>query len=893
MKNLYIKHRKLLNIVFSFIISFLLMSFIFIFNKMNGKDFLVLRSDNLDTVGFYRDLVNNLLTNNSIFFNFSTGLGLNNIMALSSLLSPFNILYLIFHNADFDLVTGIIIVLKVGFSGLAFQVFSHKVLKNEKIFSILISVFYSINAFVLGYGTIILCWLDAVIILPLLCTAIVSCIEDNKRLGLIFLYMYLFVAHFYPGYVVGIFSLLFVILYILFIYRFKNSRIKEILSKFFNWFLSAFIGILLAAWLWVPTLFFIMSNRVPDSTEVIQLNVSLLQILNSLFWGMSYGIEGTYSYIYCGIPVIILASLFFINKKIDKNIKWFFGILIFILLISMVSNKMNLIWHVFDQPDDFWYRYSYLLCFCLCSIASLEINNLEPEKLINKLIFIVIGLSMFYQLMLHTSSLWELESGVLNTNYGFIVNLMLLICWSAVIYFCIAKSAKVVLFIVLSTILLIFESLSNSKRILLDLTNAEDYNFWINSVEKTVNQIKTSDSDFYRIIIANNNSGYNMDTYFSYNGIGDFGNQEKYGVRRFLSNIGFSTSPRVVSENGYNPVSEMLLGVRYEIFSPEINFRNDIKDESELFEENETQESETKTAEETKSISLESSYIKNDYALNLGYLVKGDLLLYDYSGRNVFENMNDIVSTMSGIDEDCYIEVSKEDIKFDSENMQLSEMDNGDFVFTRNDSQSEMEISVDKDKYKDAYIQFEKSEPGLYGTDFYIFDGQNSPNLVSDRFGVSYAVKMAEDSENNRYKITVASYEGYSPEINVCDNINVYYLDEDVLKKHYEVLSQNQFMVSEYNNGHVAGTVHIEGDRRTLFTTIPYDPGWSVSINGTDTEPIRLIDGVFMGVLFPKDGDFVVVFDYECPGLKIGIILSLCGVLATLSVAFEKKLKKK
>ena len=170
------------------------------------------------------------------------------------------------------------------------------------------------------YGTIQIMWLDALIILPLLCVAIINCIENDKRIWLIILYSYLIISQFYMAYMVCFFSLLFVVFYLLLIYETKSEhKTKERLYKFFNWGIAVMISIMISAVIWVPTLFFLMANRVPDSTEIRELNVTLLQIINSLFWGAGYGIEGTYAYLYCGIPVIILVPAFFIDKHIKNK----------------------------------------------------------------------------------------------------------------------------------------------------------------------------------------------------------------------------------------------------------------------------------------------------------------------------------------------------------------------------------------------------------------------------------------------------------------------------------------------------------------------------------------------------------------------------------------------
>ena len=624
-----------------------------------------------------------------------------------------------------------------------------------------------------------------------------------------------------------------------------------------------------------------------DSTEVLELNVSLFQIVNSLFWGMDYGIEGTYSYIYCGIPILILVPLFFMNTNIKKNIKWFLGILVSIFLLSMVSNRLNLIWHVFDQPDDFWYRYSFMLCFCLCIISSFELAKFQND-LKNKLIYITLALVVLYQLSLNTISLWKIDEGKLNSNYGFIINFILIVLWSFIIFISFEKKKYKGLLIILSIVVMCFELVSNSRRQITERIVANSYNSWIDSVQLIVDEIKSNDNGFYRTIIAKNNIGYNSDTFFGLNGIGDFGNQEKYSVRNFLSNIGFATSPRVTSENGYNPVAEMILGVKYEINAPEIHVREIDSDISaSVKEDNELNLVHNKT----DNINNNFDYLVNDYALNLGYLVDGNIILYDYSGRNAFDNMNKLVSTMSGIDEDCFILVQLDDVMFDSENIKLVEMDSGEFVFSRDGTEGQMVISVPKDSYAEAFIQFEKDDVGIYGKDYFVIDAQNAPSLVLSRLAVSSVIKMDAIAKSDKFVTTIGSYEDYSPEYFVCEGINVYYLDKNVLEMQYDELSKNQLEITRFSNGHIEGTIHSDGIKNVLFTTIPYDPGWKAYINGQEVEPIRVIDGAFMAIMLPSEGDYQITFNYECPGLTIGVIISLCGVFAFLSVIFEKKLR--
>ena len=844
------------------------MIIIFLYNKLNGNDYLVMRSDFTDIYSFIKNTVFNLHDHKSILFDFSIGMGTNNSLSLAvDIFSPFNILYFIFYKANLDLVTLFVISLKVATMSATFNYFSQKVLKNCSFSGVIISVLYSLNAYVIIYGTIQISWLDSLVILPILMVGLHECIENNRRVTLILSYFYLFVTQFYMGYIVGLFSFIVFILYTIFIYRFKtDKKVKEYFSIFFNWALGVVISIMLSAFVWVPTLFFLAANRVPDSTEMIPFVTSLLQIFNSLFWGLNYGIGGHYAYIYCGIFVLVLSVLYFVDGRNTVKHKLFFSCLLVILFLSMNSYRINMIWHGFDQPDDFWYRYSFLVCFVLCTISSrylVDINIEKPSILVKT----ALGLSFFYLLINHTKDLWGLgnETHILNTNFGFTVNFVLICLWSLIIYALYYKKIKNVFILFISIIIVIFELVSPTHRQIQFKIDAKAYNEWDSFMKNTLDSIRPKDNEFYRIIMHKNDNQdhYTTDTLYDYYGISDFGDQEKYSIRKFCSNVGFATSPRATFETGYNPVSEMILGVKYGINAPDTNNPSD---------EN-----------------FEAGYDINDNCLNLGYMVDGGIILYEYPGRNVFENMNGLVNSLSGVENDCFIKVDESDISYESEGLNFTPINSGGYLLRRTDQVGYLNVTV-KNVENDVYIQFENDDSGLYDIDYYIEECGNSTYRPIQRVSTSYSAKMIENDDC--HIITVYSDDETSPVDYSCNSINIYELDETALKEQFDILSQNQLNVTSVSGGDIKGNLHVEGKNRLLFTTLPYDPGWKAFVNGSEVETIRVIEGAFLGIYLPDEGDYEIEFKYEVPGLKIGLAVSLLGIGAFLSVIFEKKIKK-
>lgn len=74
-----------------------------------------------------------------------------------------------------------------------------------------------------------------------------------------------------------------------------------------------------------------------------------------------------------------------------------------------------------------------------------------------------------------------------------------------------------------------------------------------------------------------------------------------------------------------------------------------------------------------------------------------------------------------------------------------------------------------------------------------------------------------------------------------------------------------------------------------IYFTVPYDDGWSVKVNGIETE----IDEENGFMLIPIDrGENHIEFDYEVPGLKMGILCTGIAILSIMVYITVKKVKQ-
>lgn len=86
----------------------------------------------------------------------------------------------------------------------------------------------------------------------------------------------------------------------------------------------------------------------------------------------------------------------------------------------------------------------------------------------------------------------------------------------------------------------------------------------------------------------------------------------------------------------------------------------------------------------------------------------------------------------------------------------------------------------------------------------------------------------------------------------------------------------------EWGENFVSGNVSLDTPS-WMFFSIPYDEGWSASVDGASA-PLMRANAGFMAVELSA-GEHEIVLEYETPWLKEGVILSLIGVAAAAGMA--------
>ena len=87
----------------------------------------------------------------------------------------------------------------------------------------------------------------------------------------------------------------------------------------------------------------------------------------------------------------------------------------------------------------------------------------------------------------------------------------------------------------------------------------------------------------------------------------------------------------------------------------------------------------------------------------------------------------------------------------------------------------------------------------------------------------------------------------------------------------------------EFNNSSFTAKITTGNSDELVFFSIPYESGWSATVNGQPTD-IEKVNVGFMAVKVPANQTSTIAFNYKTPGLTAGIVVS--GVSVVIFVAY-------
>ena len=792
-------------------------------------------------------LRNILHGNGSLFYTFTSGLGLNfyalSSYYLGSFLSPLVYFFDLTNMPDAVYLTTL---LKFGLIGLSTYFSLNKLFQSiPKPLKLALSTSYALMSFTVSQLEI-KTWLDVFILIPLIITGLQLLITEKKFLLYFTSLSILFIQNYYFGYMTALFLIFWYLCQIS--WDFKTRK-----SSFLDFIITSVLAGMASLILTLPTLFDLQTHG-EKLTEVTKFQTESSWYLD-LFAKQFIGSFDTTKYgaipmIFVGLLPFILTILFFTLKSIKFHVKLIYAIFFTFLIASFYIEVLDLFWQGMHTPNMFLHRYAWIFSTLLIYTAAEVLNRLKEIKIWNFLVslfLIVTGFLATIYLKSHYSFL---------TDLNILLTLEFLVVYSLLLLAVIKKFISVNLFAILISLFIMVEMSLNASSQMDGIAkewgfaSRSSYNRDIPAMESFSTDIG---NQFTRTEKLQTQTG-NDSMKFNYNGISQFSSVRNRSASSTLDKLGFKSSGTNLNLRYANNsiLADSLFGIQYNISDSPIDkygFKDIYQKDNLTLYENQY----------SLPIAFASQSVYNDVKFNehtldnqASFLNQLANVNFDYFSPIPYdktENTDDLISVTSSSNEDAAIQYQIEV----PENSQVY------LSFTN------LHFSNDKQKKVDILVNGEKK---TFTTD----------NIFSF-FNLGYT------KEKKTFNINV-SFPGNS-QVSF-ESPTFYRLDTQTLTEAIQKIKEQPVTVSTSKNK-VFATYDVQQDT-SIFFTIPYDKGWSAYQDGKKIE-IKQAQTGFMKVDVPK-GKGTITLSFIPNGFVIGAICSFTSLLLFGIYNYKRKLYK-
>ncbi len=171
-----------------------------------------------------------------------------------------------------------------------------------------------------------------------------------------------------------------------------------------------------------------------------------------------------------------------------------------------------------------------------------------------------------------------------------------------------------------------------------------------------------------------------------------------------------------------------------------------------------------------------------------------------------------------------------------------------------------------------VFIEADKAESIIVNT------GQKEDE-IDIRNDCGSIVNIGELEQGQEFRITIEYDEGKIGDI----VSHVSTMDESKWQQAYGLISQNMLEVTDFGDNYIKGNIDAEKDG-VFVTSIPYESGWTLKVDGREREINELIGGSFISASL-SEGSHQIELYFRPPGFVLGVVSSAAG--ATILVFAE------
>ena len=795
---------------------------------------------------FDLNLRNILHGSDSLFYTFTSGLGLNfyalSSYYLGSFLSP---LVYFFDVSSMPDAVYLSTLLKFGLIGLSTFFSLSKLFKNIPApLRLALSTSYALMSFTVSQLEI-KTWLDVFILIPLILTGLHLLITEKKRILYFTSLSILFIQNYYFGYMTALFLVVWYFCQLS--WDFKSRK-----YSFLDFFLTSLLAGLTSFIMTLPTLFDLRTHG-EKLTAITKIKTDASWYLD-LFAKQFIGAFDTTKYgsipmIFVGLLPFILTIVFFTLKSIKFHVKLCYATLLIIIIASFYLEALDLFWQGMHAPNMFLHRYAWIFSTLLIYISAEVFNKVKDIKLWNVLFSITLLLSGYLATIYfknHYSFLTKLN--ILLTLEFLVVYLLLLLAL-------IKKLISPKIFSILILIFTISEISFNTSSQLNGITkewgfaSRSTYDKDIPSMEAILEYTKQQPDTFTRTEKLQTQTG-NDSMKFNYNGISQFSSVRNRSASTTLDKLGFKSSGTNLNLRYANNtiIADSLFGISYNIseaYPDKYGFHPSYqKDNLTLY--------------------------KNQFALPIAFATQSlykDVTFNDHT----LDNQTQFLNQIAGLNEEYFYPIDHH-------------TDSGDSVVNLNGTDTEdatISYSIEVPDNSQVYLSMTKLN--------FSNDKKKQVNIIVNGEKKSFTTDNAFTFFNLGY---TEHKQTFDIQVKFPGNAQVsfesptfYRLDTKKYTGAISKIKENPVEVSSYKNKVIVK--YKVKNETSIFFTIPYDQGWSAYQNGKKLQ-IQQAQTGFMKIDVPE-GEGTITLSFIPKGFVAGASCSLIAIIVFIFYDIQRK----
>ena len=866
--------------------------------------------------------------------------------------SPFNALVALFPENHIAMAASVVVLAKIGTAGVTMGYYLHKTRGTRELKTLIFAAMYALCGYVAiqQYNPM---WLDAVVWLPLLIYGIERLVKDRRPILYIVSLMLIVTANYYIGYMCCIFTAIYFIGY----YFYKRPELleqckcnKSGIKKFFSLagtrtFLrmagATVVSMMISSFMLICAYYSLTFGKVGFSNPSFAFNLrfDFLDVFVKMLVGSHDTVrDNGLPIVYSGMLSLILLPIFFTSKEITARRKVFAGYLMGMLIASFIINPVDLAWHGFSTPNWLNYRYSFMFSFVVIVAACDAFMKMDKSKygrfaassaITLIIVCIVQKLGYEFKQNAKTVQLDDLLCIGLSVVFVFV--------YLGVMYFVLKASdgeesgktrgtAILVLALVVS-IELFANSLISVAKVQSDVgvvrynnypasstSSVERYDSYNGSVERLrviARQVQANDKSLYRMesTVYRQRGGVNEQMAAGFNGISSSTSTLNKATIRLLAKLGYASTSHWTKYLGGTPVSDALLGIKYVISSDrptEANGGTIAQNNKHSFDSNfyvkvyETDEPSHVTPAGYKLFAMQ-----NTKALPLAYGVSSSIKdienVYSMGAYYAAPDLqNRIINAMlSETLGDVNVWKSLR-MKYSTEDASVS---SAPITYNSDGTSHTSEYIVVNSIGDDASITFETTAVAdgiVYMHMPSVYFGKTAKIYVNDRFLCDYfteestcVVEIGKYKAGDAIKVKVL-LNNDKLYISHVSTSYFWYIDYAAATKAFDYLEASSLYIEDFGNDFVKGTIDLPAGQTTIFTTIPYDAGWNIYVDGVKVDYYEVLDALI--AFDASEGFHEIELRYFPRLYKVGIATTAIGIaLFVLIVLFctNKKFREK